>query len=94
MHLLDPVGKGCFSHIIRKGKDHILQTLTHMTHGHVKDRSREDAIGSIRIFHYRWSAAQVSHVLELLDLSNAFGSVDLFTMDTALSSFLIFWDFK
>ena len=59
-----------------------------MTHGYQKFKCREDAIGSIRVLKGRLAAANISHLLELLDLSNAFASVDHNHLDAVMSHFI------
>ena len=89
IHILDPVGKGYFAHLVRKrqqGDD--APRHTSMTHGYIKFRCREDAIGAIKVARHRLGASHTSHILELMDLSNAFGSLDYAQMDKALPSFI------
>ena len=59
-----------------------------MTHGKFKHKSREGAIGAVRLFKHRPSVARMSHLLSLLDLSNAFASVDHEHMDSVLTHFI------
>jgi len=59
-----------------------------MTHGYLKHKSREGAIGAVRLFKHRLSAAFISHLLSLLDLPNAFASADHEHMDSVLTHFI------
>ena len=54
----------------------------------VKHKSREGAIGEVRLFKHRLSVARISHLLSLLDLSNTFASVDHEHMDSVLTHFI------
>ena len=90
VHLLDPVGKGFLGHLVKKRQlSSPAPWYSDATHGYLKHRSREGAIGCVRMLKYRLSSAHISHMLRLLDLSNAFASVDHAHMDETLSHFVL-----
>ena len=92
VHVLDPVGKGFYAHIVRKRQQcDSLEApwFSTMTYGYLKHRSRDGAIGSMRILKHRLSKAHISHLIELLDLSNAFASLSHSHMDETLPHFIL-----
>ena len=59
-----------------------------MIYGSLEHNSREGAIRAVRLFKHRLSVARISHLLSLLDLSNAFASLDNVHMDSMLTHFI------
>ena len=87
--MLDPVGEGFFAHLVRKKQSSIAPPwFNTMTHEYLKHKSREGAIGAVRCVKHRLSVVRISHLLSLLDLSNAFASVDHAHMDSVLTNLL------
>ena len=87
--MLDPIGNGCFAHLVRKKqRSSAPPWFNTMTHGYLKHTSREGAIGAVRLFKHGLLIARISHLLCLLDLSNAFASVDHEHMDSVLTHFI------
>ena len=94
IHVLDVVGKGFFAYLVRKKLDSPgAPSFANFTHGYLKHHRREDAISAMKIVKSRLTAAQMSHSLSLLDLSNAFGSVSHEHMTENLSSIVCPEDF-
>ena len=89
IHVLDVIGKGFFAHLVRKKLcSPGAPAFANFRHGYLKHHRREDAIGAIKITKSRLTAAQMSHSISLLDLSNAFGSVSHEHMSANLSSII------
>ena len=85
IHIVGQIGKGLFAHLVRKKQESACPPIfTTVTHGYIKRRRREEAVGTVKIMKPRLERARVSHSVSLLDLSNAFGSVRFSHIDSVL----------
>lgn len=86
IHVLDKVCKSYFAHLIRKKvTSDTPPVYTTMTHGYLRHRRRENAVGCLKTLKHRLLKVGITHSLTLADLSNVFCSMSHEQTDAALS---------